>query len=249
MSMERWQDRIALVTGASSGIGRETARQLAASGLKVVVCARRRERLDELAAELGARCLPLAADLRRDTDIATLFSKIREQWGGVDVLVNNAGLGRRAALLDGDVEDWREMLDVNVLALASCTKEAVADMRRRGDDGYVIHIGSMSGHRVGAPGGGFYAGTKWMVRALTEALRVELRAIESGIRVTVISPGFVETEFAERFSGDAEAARATYSRFPCLQSEDIAATILHLLSQPAHVELHDVLMRPTQQPN
>ncbi|HEY8427047.1 MAG TPA: SDR family NAD(P)-dependent oxidoreductase [Sandaracinaceae bacterium] len=248
-SMERWRGRVALVTGASSGIGRATAARLAREGMRIAICARRVDRLEGLAAELraaGADVLVQPTDLRDERSIDALFSAVRERFGGVDVLVNNAGLGRAAPLTSGATEHWREMLEVNVLALCICTREAIRDMRARGDDGHVIHVSSMAAHRV-PPGSGVYSATKFAVRSLTEGLRQELRELRSGIRVTAISPGFVETEFAERFHGSAEAARETYSRYRVLRDEDVAETIAWVLAAPPHMQVHDVLMRPTHQ--
>lgn len=244
--MERWNGKVALVTGASSGIGREVARALAAAGMKVAVSARRADRLQELEDELGGETIVAPADLRDEAAILSVFERIRSAWGGVDVLVNSGGLGRSAPLLEGPVEAWREMLQVNVLGISICTKLAVEDMRRRGDCGHVFHISSMSAHRV--PGGsGMYAASKFAVRALTEALRKELRHAGSNIRVTAISPGYVETEFAEVYHGNRDAADETYGRFKVLQPQDIAGSVLYALSAPEHVAVHDVLMRPTLQ--
>src|SRR5687767_3253613 len=170
-------DRVALVTGASSGIGAAVARALAQADMRVALLARRVDRLRALAEDIrrerpAADLLVLPCDLRREEDILAAFAVVRGQWGGVDVMVNNAGLGRDAPLVDGVTEAWREMLDVNVLALAICTREAVADMRRRGDRGHVVHVSSMAAHRV--PGGsGIYSATKFAVRSLTEGLRKE----------------------------------------------------------------------------
>ncbi|MEM9195128.1 MAG: SDR family NAD(P)-dependent oxidoreductase [Myxococcota bacterium] len=240
------RDRVALVTGASSGIGAAIAIRLAEAGATVVGAARRVDRVAALSKDhsgIHAR----SVDLRDEASIAALFLSIREEFGGVDVLVNNAGLGHHAPLVSGDSERWREMLEVNVLALAICTREAISDMRRRGDRGHVVHVSSMAGHRV--PGGsGVYSATKYAVRALTEGLRQELRAAESHIRVSAVSPGFVETEFAEHYHQSAERARETYRRYPVLQAEDVAETVFHVLSAPSHVQIHDVLMRPTEQP-
>ena len=191
----------------------------------------------------------LAADARNPREIEAVCAQVREAWGGVDVLVNSAGLGRVAPLLTGSTEAWQEMFDVNVIGLSVFTREAIADMRRRGDRGYIIHISSMSGHRVPDGTGGMYSATKHAVRALTEALRRELRAGGSRIRVTSISPGFVETEFAEVMSGSAERAREVYARFPCLQPDEIADQVLHLMAQAEHVQIHDVLLRPLEQPS
>ena len=240
---------VVLVTGASSGIGRAIATHLAMAGYRVAVCGRRLARLTELAKMLqsqGYTMRPYAADLRQEGDILSLFAQIRQDWGGVNILVNNAGLGHRQSLIDGETEPWREMLEVNVLGLCICTREAIADMRAQGDRGDIIHISSMSGHRV-PTGSGVYAATKFAVRALTEGLRQELRERGSDIRVSSISPGFVETEFAEKYAKSAEHAQTVYSQFPVLQPEDIAEAVQYILSQPKHVQIHDILLRPTQQ--
>lgn len=240
---------VAMVTGASSGIGRAIALKLAQEGYRLALGARRLERLEELATELqalGEEVLIQAVDLRQESDILAFFQAIRQRWGGVDVLINNAGLGHKQSLLDGDTEAWRDMLEVNVLALCICTREATRDMRQRGGKGHVVHISSMSGHRV--PGGsGVYSATKFAVRSLTEGLRQELRQAGLDIRVSSISPGFVETEFAAQYHQSQEKADALYSQFPVLQPEDIANTVAYILTQPDHVQIHDVLMRPTQQ--
>lgn len=248
--MERWKGRVALVTGASSGIGRACAAALAKAGMRLAVCARRQPLLEELRAELeaaGTEVLSRSVDMRQEHQILGLFDAIRERWGGVDVLVNNAGLGLSTPLVSGATERWREMLEVNVLALCICTREAVQDMRRRDVAGQVVHVSSMSAHRV-PPDSGVYSATKFAVRSLTEGLRKELRALKSDIRVAAISPGFVETGFAEVWAGSEESARRTYERYPCIQSDEIADALLYLLGQPPHVEVHDILLRPTRQP-
>lgn len=246
--MDRWKGRVALVTGASSGIGYAVAADLARAGMRVVAVARRRERLDALVRELpDAEVLAVPADLRAEEQILGLFEQVRRELGGVDVLVNNAGLGHREPLSEGQTDKWREMLDVNVLALCVCTREALQDMRRRGDEGHVVHIGSMSGHRVPS-GSGFYAATKFAVRALTEALRQELREAGSRIRVSAISPGFVETEFTALFHRSEEKAKEVHSSYPVLQSADVASAVRYALSAPAHMQVHDILIRPTDQP-
>lgn len=249
--MERWRGRTALVTGASSGIGRAVALDLAAAGMTVVACARRGDRLQELASEVSARggsLVPAELDLRDERGILDLFARIRADHDGVDVLVNNAGLGFDEPLMSGDAERWREILDVNVLALCICTREAVSDMRAGDDDGHVIHISSMAGHRV-PRSSGVYSASKYAVRSLTESLRLELRKAGSGIRVSAISPGFVQTEFSERYNDSADAAQATYGQFPCLTADDVARAVRFVVSSPPHVQFHDLLVRPTQQPS
>lgn len=248
--MKQWKGEVALVTGASSGIGWATARALTEDGMKVVACARRGDRLQALAdscQELSGTLWPFPCDLRDTEQIQRMFEEVRERWGGTRVLVNNAGFGYREPLLSGDTERWREMLQVNVLALCVCTREAVSDMRRLGDSGHVIHLSSMSAHRV-PTGSGVYSASKFAVRSLTEGLRLELREAGSSIRVTAVSPGFVETGFAQVYSGDEAKARETYERYPVLQADDIAGTIRYILSAPPHMQVHDILVRPTEQP-
>ena len=243
------EKQVAMVTGASSGIGRAIALKLAQEGYRLALCARRLQRLEDLQSQLeslGAEVLIQAVDLRQESAILGFFDTVRKRWGGVDVLINNAGLGHKQPLLDGETEAWRDMLEVNVLALCICTREALQDMKGRGGQGHVVHVSSMSGHRV--PGGsGVYSATKFAVRSLTEGLRQELRQAELNIRVSSVSPGFVETEFAAQYHQSQDQAEALYGQFPVLQPEDIANTIAYILAQPDHVQIHDVLLRPTQQ--
>ena len=247
MSESRWAGKIGIVTGASAGIGPAVARQLWQLGMHVCLLARRQERLDALAAELGERATVYGCDIRDEARLLEVFADVRQRHGGVDVLVNNAGLGHAAPLMSGETEQWREMLEVNVLALCVATREAVKDMTRSGG-GHVIHLSSMAAHRVPA-GSGVYSATKYAVRALTEGLRQELRAAGSPIRVTSISPGFVETEFAAHFHKSEDAAREAYGRFPVLQPDDIASAVRYVLEAPEHMAVHDMLIRPTQQPS
>ncbi len=245
-------DRSVVVTGASSGIGDATARAFAAGGARVTLAARRVDRLEALANDLtaqGAQVAVVGTDMCDEAQVVRLLATARERFGGVDVLVNNAGLGRVAPLSSGATDLWREMLEVNVLGLCIATREAIQDMERRGVAGHVVHVSSMAGHRIPGPDSGMYAATKFAVRALTEALRVELRARKSPIRVTSISPGHVETEFATVFHGSAEAGAETYRRLKALEPDDVARAVVWAVTQPAHVEVHDVLVRPTAQKN
>lgn len=222
-------DRSVVVTGASSGIRVAAVRAFAGAGARVVLAARREDRLRNLAAELeaaGAQVAVAPTDMRIEADIVRLFETARARFGGVDVLVNNAGLGRAAPLSSAPSAAWREMLEVNVLGLSIATREAITDMDRRGVAGHVVHVSSMGGHRVPGPDSGMYAATKFAVRALTEGLRQELRARQSAIRVSCVSPGYVDTAFAAVFSGSSDAPAKLNERLKVLEPDDVAAAIL-----------------------
>lgn len=242
------QRPVALVTGASSGIGRAIARRLAADGYDLAICARREDRLAEAADLLRRQDINLLSqtvDLRDEAQILDFFAAVDAKWGQLDVLINNAGLGHKESLMTGKTEAWREMLEVNVLALCICTREAIRLMQPA-NAGHILHVSSMSGHRVPAITG-VYSASKFAVRSLTETLRRELRAANSNIRISSVSPGIVETEFAEKYHQSAEKAKQTYRQFDVLQAVDIANAVAYALSQPDHVEINDILVRPTQQ--
>lgn len=244
-----WRGSVAAVTGASSGIGAATARALALAGFKVALIARREARLKQLCAEIeeaGGSSFAYPLDLRDCEATGATLRLIGETLGPIRLLVNNAGLGHAAPLMRGDTEHWREMLELNILALCVCTREATQQMRSAGDWGHIIHISSMSAHRV-PRGSGVYSATKFAVRSLTEGLRQELREEKSAIRVSALSPGFVETEFAAHYHRSEEVAREMYTQYQVLSAEDVANAVLYLVQQPAHVQIHDLLMRPTQQ--
>ncbi|KAL3876978.1 hypothetical protein ACJMK2_034748 [Sinanodonta woodiana] len=209
--MDRWVGRVALVTGASAGIGEATVRKLAQLGMKVIGCARRTEKIEALKNELKGTpgsIVAIQCDLSKEDEILAMFEKIRTEFGGVDVCVNNAGLGHPAPLLSGDTTLWRHMLDVNVLGLMICCREAYKSMQeRKVDDGHIFLLNSMSGHRMISDGNSHvYSATKYAVTAITEGLRNELRAVKSHIRVTAVSPGFVDTEFILRMYEDEKRA-------------------------------------------
>ena len=237
-----------LVTGATSGIGLAIAETLVKADYRVFGCGRRKERLSALENQLGERFTGMVCDLREATQIEALFEQIQAACGGLDGLINNAGLGHLSPLLSGTYAHWDETLRVNVLALSYCTKLAIEQMRRKGDYGDIIHISSMAGHRVPEESG-MYCASKFAVRALTESLRRELRTTGSKIRIGAVSPGFVETEFAAHYHRSESKAQETYSRYPVIQPEDIAAQVLFMLQQPPHVQIHDILVRPTEQPS
>lgn len=242
------QGKRALVTGASSGIGAAVARALGGRGMRVALTARREEKLQRVAESVravGGEALCLPGDARSEEQLLAVFAAVSETWGGLDVMVNNAGLGRTASMHDGKTEAWREMLEVNVLALAIATREALARFPVSG--GHIVNIGSMASHRI-PPKGGFYGATKYAVKVISEITRRELRARKSPTRISQISPGFVETEFFEVLTGDKTAAdEVIASVSKALSPDDIAQTVLHVLEAPAHVSIHDVWLRPTDQ--
>ncbi|XP_059511184.1 dehydrogenase/reductase SDR family member 11a [Stegostoma tigrinum] len=253
--MERWKGRVALVTGASVGIGAAIARTLVQHGMTVVGCARSVDKIEKLAAECksadyAGTLVAHKCDLTNEEEILSMFSAIKSQYQGVDVCINNAGLAHPEPLLSGKTDLWRNMINVNVIAMSICTREAYQSMKMRNvDDGHIININSMSGHRV-VPSSAthFYAATKFAVTALTEGLRQELREARTHIRATSVSPGLVETEFAFRlYNNDPEKAAATYENLECLKAEDLASAVVYILSAPSHVQIGDIQMRPTEQ--
>jgi serine 3-dehydrogenase len=237
--MTTLQDKLALVTGASSGIGLETSRALARAGARVVLAARRIERLKELAQELGGAEV-LQLDVRDD-------KRVRSALEGrtFDIVVANAGLGRGLGPLQaGDAADWDEMIDTNVKGLLHTLRATLPAMIERGR-GDVVVLGSVAGRQV-YPGGNVYCATKFAVHALYEALRVD--AAGKGIRFTTVDPGLVETEFSlVRFRGDAERAKKTYTGLKCLTPADVADAILFALTRPPHVNVGEIVLWPTDQ--
>jgi NADP-dependent 3-hydroxy acid dehydrogenase YdfG len=248
--LARWKGGVAIVTGASGGIGETLVRRLAAAGMRVAAVARRSDKLKQLESSLAGAAgsvLAVEADLRREEDIHRLFETVRATWGGVDLLVNNAGLGRETALANADPADWREMLDVNVFALSVCCQEALKDMAGK-PEAQIVNISSLAGHRV--PLGrdvAFYSATKHAVNALTEGLRDEMTRARRPVRVCMISPGLVETEFHAHSFGDPAKARAFYERFKPLEPNDVADALLYMLAAPPHVLVHDIVLRPLAQ--
>ncbi|MDF1852275.1 MAG: SDR family NAD(P)-dependent oxidoreductase [Verrucomicrobiales bacterium] len=245
MKLER---RKAIITGASSGIGQAIAKALSAEGAGVALLARREDRIRSLAAELESPETPaysFPVDLNHRGAAQDAVNLAASALGGVDILINAAGVGRQAKLIDGDIDDWQTMLDINVMALAIVTREALPHIPEKG--GHIVNISSMSGHRV--PGkGGFYAATKFAVRAMTEGLRQELRAQGNLTRVSSISPGFVDTELLEDyFQSSGSGSHYDAISYPILKPEEIAELVLHQLTLPETAEVTDILVRPTGQ--
>jgi NADP-dependent 3-hydroxy acid dehydrogenase YdfG len=242
MVLKSKQPFVAVITGASSGIGEAVAVALGAQGACMALTARRQNLLDEVARRvdaLGGSALVIPGDLRDEVHVKKIFSATESRWGRLDALINSAGYGVHASLHEGNSEQWRMMWEVNVHALAVATREALAHFDPiRG--GHVINIGSTSGHRV-PTGASFYAATKYAVRALTEILRQELVERNSPTRVSSISPGRVATTFFANDNSQLDGNDALLHSQ--LRPEDVAQVVLQIVNAPRHVAIHDVIMR------
>ncbi|NMG09848.1 SDR family oxidoreductase [Brasilonema sp. UFV-L1] len=240
--------KVAIITGSSSGIGEATAIALAAEGAQVVIAARRAERLEALAKRIeasGGKALPIVTDITDETQANNLVQKTNEELGRVDILVNNAGVALTGNIDGGNTADWRRMFDVNVLGVLYTT-HAVLPILKAQQSGHIVNISSVAG-RVARAGIGIYNATKWGVNAFSEALRQEV--LKDNIRVTIIEPGLVDTEI-NNHTTDPVAKQTSEERrksITPLQSEDIAAAIIYAVTQPQHVNVNEILIRPTQQ--
>ena len=245
---KRLQGRVALVTGASSGIGEATAMALAEAGARVAIAARRRERLDALAARLaglGGEPLVLQADLQSTAEAQRVVRETEAHFGRLDILVNNAGVMYLEPVEAADLGRWERMLQLNLMSLIAATQAALPGMRER-RDGHVVNISSTAG-RVANPNAAAYAATKFGVGAFSEALRREV--CPHNIRVSVIEPGVVETELRDHIGHEStrQAINAWADSMRQLQAEDVAEAIVFCVTRPAHVNVNELLMRPTDQ--
>ena len=235
--------KTAVVTGASSGIGEVTARLLAQKGCNVALAARRENRLQDLAAELGEGALAVPTDVTDPTACEALVSRAVERFGSVDVLVANAGLGLYGSIPDGDPEDWRRMFEVNVLGVLHATRAAVRHMLDRGS-GDIVIVSSLAGRRVPTADGTVYAATKHALTAVAEGLRMDVSA--RGVRVVNVEPGLVRTEFPESTSQSAEQFYAEKEYSP-IEAEDVATAVVYAVGQPRRVSISEIIVRPTEQ--
>jgi serine 3-dehydrogenase len=237
------KDRTVLITGASSGIGAASARVFYEQGCKLVLLARRMERLEELRAELGdsgARIHCAEVDVRYVDQLKTFFAAIPDSFSHIDLLLNNAGLAAGVSKLhEGDIDDWERMIDTNIKGLLYISRLVVPGMVER-NRGQVINIGSVAG-REPYPGGSVYCGTKAAVRFISRSLKMDLQG--TSVRVSNIEPGAVETEFSNvRYHGDQAKADKVYQGINPLTAEDIADTILYCASTPEHVNVAELLV-------
>lgn len=240
MKMQDLSGRTAVITGASSGIGVAAARLLVEEGVQVVLVARRRDRLDALAAELGEAATVVETDVADPGQVGALFDEVRERFGGLDLLFNNAGLGISAPFAESRAADWKAMIDVNLYGVLHCTQAAVPLLKGRA--GAMICTVSSVGGRYGAQNWSVYSATKFAVVGLHDALRKELGP--EGIRLSVLEPGAVWTEFGENVS---EALRTRRESLDAMAPEDVAQALVYAFAQPANVLIEEILMRPVLQ--
>ncbi|XP_065167356.1 farnesol dehydrogenase-like [Atheta coriaria] len=247
--MERYVGKVAIVTGASSGIGEAIADSLTKAGMKVVGLARRVERVQTLSDKLAkdgakGKLYAVKCDMRVEDDIVKAFEWTTKNVGNVQVLVNNAGVATKSNLTEGITEDWRKIMETNVLGLCIATREASKIMKANKIEGHIIHINSIAGQsHLYFPSAGVYGASKHAVTNLTEILRQEMVAQKTNIKVTSISPGLVKTEIID-FEGMNEEMKKMLANAPILESQDIADSVLYVLGVPQRVQINELTIRP-----
>jgi NADP-dependent 3-hydroxy acid dehydrogenase YdfG len=247
MATSSIEDKVVVITGASSGLGESTARMLAAKGARVVLGARRKDRIDALVEDIkasGGHALGFKADVTNRGDVEALVKGAIDAYERVDVIVNNAGIMPIAPMAALKVEEWDRMIDVNIKGVLYGVAAVLPVMQRR-KQGHIINIASVLGFKVFAPGGTVYSATKFAVRALTEGLRIELKA--DNIRATMISPGAVATELPESSSGEDTRRKLRDLYKIAIPADSIARAVVYAIEQPAEVEIDEIVIRPTAQ--
>lgn len=239
--------RTALITGATSGIGKSTAYLLAKNGFRLILCGRRNERLQNIESDLKSKTeiLIRCFDVRDRNLVGEILNHLPDTWKNIDILINNAGNAHGLApVQEGNIDDWDAMMDSNVKGLLYVSRAIIPGMVQR-KTGHIINIGSLAGKEV-YPSGNVYCASKYAVDAITKGMRIDLN--EYNIKVTAINPGLVDTEFSlVRFKGNEQKARDVYKGLKPLSADDIAEIILFVLTRPAHVTIADLLVLPTAQ--
>jgi len=242
------QNKTALITGATSGIGRATALEFAKHGIRLILCGRRKERLDNLQILLSKQTdiLTLNFDVRDKAEVFKSIESLPESFKRIDILINNAGNAHGLdPIQDGNIEDWDAMLDINVKGLLYVSKAVIPQMTKR-QSGHIINIGSSAGREV-YPKGNVYCASKHAVAAINDGMRIDLNPF--GIKVSAINPGLVETEFSKVSFKGGTVADSVYKGYKALQPEDIAEIIYFAITRPQHVNIADLLVFPTAQAN
>jgi serine 3-dehydrogenase len=248
-NMDRLKNKTVLITGASSGIGASCAKIFAKAGSKLLLCARRIDRLENLIKELrkeyNSSIYFFQLDVTKRQDVEEKLNSLPEEWKEIEVLVNNAGLSRGLdKLYEGKVEEWEEMIDTNVKGLLYVTRVVLPWMVKR-NSGHIINIGSVAGHEV-YPAGNVYCATKYAVNAINKGLKMDL--LGTNIRVSSVDPGLVETEFSiVRFRGDKERAKVVYQGLTPLTPDDVADAVFYCASRPPHINISEIIMLSTDQ--
>jgi serine 3-dehydrogenase len=247
--MTELKNKIVFITGASSGIGQASAVEFAKQGARLILAARRRERLEDLKTHLEkeyqAKVHLITLDVRNQKDVQKAVDSLPAEWANIEILLNNAGLSRGLEKIhEGVIQNWEEMIDTNVKGLLYVTRAVMPGMVKR-NAGHIVNIGSIAGHEV-YPAGNVYNATKHAVKALNKAMRMD--AFGTNIRVTSVDPGFAETEFSVvRFHGDRQRADKVYQGMTPLRPEDIAEAVVWACSRPAQVNIEDIIIMPTDQ--
>jgi NADP-dependent 3-hydroxy acid dehydrogenase YdfG len=242
-------NKIALVTGATAGIGKAVAEKLASLNFNLIITGRRNERLENLKKQLSSKysveILTLNFDIREKTEVFNQIESLPKNWRNIDLLVNNAGLASGLGTIqEGEIDDWERMIDTNIKGLLYMTR-AISPLMIDQKKGQIINIGSIAGKEV-YPNGAVYCSTKHAVDALNKGMRIDL--LQHGIKVSAIHPGMVDTEFSTvRFHGDKEKADAVYQGLTPLYAEDIAEAVEFAVTRPAHVNINDMVIMPTAQ--
>jgi len=240
-------NKTAFITGATSGIGKATAEIFAKNNIRLILCGRRAERLEELQRELSklTEVTTLQFDVSKRAAVENAISSLPENFKQIDILINNAGNAHGLSTIqDGDIDDWDAMIDINVKGLLYVSKAIIPQMTER-NNGFIVNIGSIAAKEV-YPNGNVYCASKHAVNALNKAMRIDLN--KHNIRVSAIHPGAVETEFSEvRFKGDTQKAKSVYAGYKALQAEDIADIIHFVVTRPYHVNIEDLIVYPTAQ--
>lgn len=242
-------NKIALLTGASAGIGEACALKLAENGFDLIIAGRRKKNLDNLAGKIKdahkTEVLSLCLDVRNFEEVEKTIDSLPSEWKNIDLLVNNAGLAVGVSPIEqGVVDDWDRMIDTNVKGLLYVTR-CISPLMAERKKGLIVNISSIAGKEA-YPGGNVYCGTKHAVEAITKGMRIDL--LPHNIRVSSIAPGMVETEFSiVRFKGDEDKAEKVYEGFEPLKAEDIADSLLFIATRPEHVSINDILIMPSAQ--
>ena len=241
-------DKVAIITGASSGIGEATALTLAKAGVKVAIGARRVDRLEELAKKItvnGGEVFFKKLDVTKRDKCDNFAKSVLEKWGSIDILVNNAGLMPLSFFKNLKVDEWDRMIDVNIKGVLYCTGAVISHMKGK-KSGHIVNLSSVAG-RVVFPSGSVYCATKFAVAAFTEGLRQEF-SVRSNIRVTSIEPGVVDTELNNTITDESlQGFLENTKKMEALQAQDIANAILYAVNSPSHVNVNEILIRPTTQ--